>query len=262
LTSFDLGNTADDQVFAEFILLKFFVEACDRAVIELPGDSHEFRRKLLSISGPEAQIQSAFRHPHKWPWPEHLPLLAFAQHHGVPTRLLDWTWNSTVAAYFAAVNFKDGDQTGDLAVWALNVEFLHMFSRIELVAMPGANSLRLGAQQGVFTLVQPDVQRGVAVDFDRISVVDTLNSSNENPSKPRQIWKLTLPKSEALRLLYLCHLNGVDGSSVYRDAAGAATAVIERAAWSRNNPATGVSAATIRPLAGGRRLQSQRSPTH
>jgi hypothetical protein len=36
-------GTTDDEVFAEFQLLKSFIGICDTAVIPLPGDSYEFR---------------------------------------------------------------------------------------------------------------------------------------------------------------------------------------------------------------------------
>ncbi len=41
--------------------------------------------------------------------------LSLMQHHGAPTRLLDFTWSPYVAAFFALE-----DATGDAAVWALN----------------------------------------------------------------------------------------------------------------------------------------------
>ncbi len=46
-----------------------------------------------------------------------LERLSVAQHHGVPTRLLDWTLNLTVAVYFSMF----GGDLGDAAVWALNL---------------------------------------------------------------------------------------------------------------------------------------------
>src|SRR5437764_2087600 len=41
--------------------------------------------------------------------------LALMQHHGAPTRLIDFTWSPYVAAFFALER-----ATGDAAVWAVN----------------------------------------------------------------------------------------------------------------------------------------------
>jgi hypothetical protein len=192
-------------------------------------------------------MQQAYKEPNDWPFPPQLSLLAFAQHHGIPTRLLDWTRNATVAAYFAAAGHTDSTETEDLAVWALNLEFVHIYEQVTVVPMPGANSTRLGAQRGLFTLSRFPSPRGVDLALDRLSFTDALVSRNEGVTSTRPLWKLTLPHSEALRLLYLCHLNGVDAAAVYPDAAGAAQATLERAAWLRTDPITGTSVAS-KPL--------------
>ncbi|MEO8048505.1 MAG: FRG domain-containing protein [Nitrospirota bacterium] len=50
---------------------------------------------------------------------ERLRWLSLMQHHGAPTRFLDWTYSVYVAAYFALENAKD-----DCAIWKINKKWL------------------------------------------------------------------------------------------------------------------------------------------
>lgn len=50
-------------------------------------------------------------------------LLAVAQHYGLPTRLLDWTFSPYVALHFATLNTAKYDDDG--AIWCLDIAKVH-----------------------------------------------------------------------------------------------------------------------------------------
>lgn len=78
-----------------------------------------------------------------------------AQHQGVPTRLLDWSMNPFVAAFFAAHEDSDvGGEETDISVWAYKPGVSSIgIGKLMIFEPPKSHNSNLASQQGLFTYV-------------------------------------------------------------------------------------------------------------
>jgi hypothetical protein len=217
----EISSSSEMQVFREWAYIDTFVRHCDSIGIAIPNDSPAFREAFLNQNSP-AGPGRAFINTSAWPPPELYALLALGQHHRLPTRLLDWSTRSYVAAYFAISDVLGGrvsDNADRLVVWVLNIEQKALFPKLKVVKVPGSNNINLAAQGGLFTLLVQDGVRGAP--FEGETSLDLYLAGQ--PLQP-PLLKVTLPVTEAAAALKLCSLYGVTGATLFPDYSGAARA--------------------------------------
>jgi hypothetical protein len=167
-------------------------------------------------------------------------VLVAAQHHGLPTRLLDWTYSPLVAAHFATV---DARVASDRAVWRLDWKAVHRRFQLPELALliqdleglfggdrpftpstlfalppdarpfacmlePPSLDARIVAQSAAFTLCS-DKRRSFDAFLEEHELGDTLT-------------KIVIPKAEAGRIRDQLDLVSVDERRLFPDLDGVA----------------------------------------
>ncbi|WP_269933967.1 FRG domain-containing protein [Serratia liquefaciens] len=213
---------ANGIVRDELLALSLFVKYCDRTGIAIPNDGSEFRQEHVGLTSP-GNIHY-ITNPSFWPNPKLLGLMALAQHHGLATRLLDWTALPFTACYFAASSsvsaFETWDENARLAVWALDISKVRPNDQIYTYSAPGAISPNLAAQYGTFT-VHP--HNGAYKKPYTIQGLEVLIEEREKPI----LYKLTIPSYQAVRLLGLCNISGFSAADIYPSTNGVGIAVMD-----------------------------------
>lgn len=186
---------------------------------------------------PEELRKLAERWPYLTNFTMRNPVAALAQHHGIPTRLLDWSYDSRKAAFFACTGVdccELDSSTGRVAVFALNPFMLRnrfpsapdnehelsdenaaalILSRHSVFVEKTDTTSYLAAQEGLFTYPEyADLHLVLTGEYPTIdrSIEQLINwreskldKQRYNPNIRDYIRKVTLPYSQVDSLMDL-----------------------------------------------------------
>ncbi len=191
------------QIEAESILLRNFMATANSLGIEC--------NYTPSVYTYENELRDAFTQNNMdkikdWPDSNLLSVMALAQHHGLPTRLLDFSYNALFAAFFAAKDsfdnrFEYPQLNKRLCIWAIdekkimNIMGARPDSPWQKIPAPTNRSSNIFAQEGLLILDTLANERFLSNEGewqDLISMEKTADFVN-----------LTLPQSESKELLRL-----------------------------------------------------------
>lgn len=214
-----------DQIIRfEYFLLLEFLHYSDEMGFIIPNDSPEFRRHMdFSEFTSRYGLNGV-----GWPSKEYFSFMALAQHHGIPTRLLDWTRSPFAAAYFSASQVLNLEKISEnLAVWVMDSEILHKLEgKLEYVKLAGSTSKNLAAQNGVFLIHRQQNGMSRNSPFSSEELKDSVNKLFEE-SEDFTAYKITLPSNLAGDLLFRCNKFGISAATLFPGFDGAAKAALE-----------------------------------
>ncbi len=149
----------------------------------------------------------------QWDW------LALAQHHGMATRLLDWTENPLIALWFSMVGSLDDIRTDYSVVWGFNVPKEDIVISTDdkdpykggmtKVFKPNHITKRISAQFGWFTIHKSDSDRKF-IPFE------------QNPEYAPRLFKIKVDSNCFKECKIRLHNFGINSSSMYPDIDGLA----------------------------------------
>ncbi len=153
---------------------------------------------FVELAQLEQELIATFRHRSP-PFVERLPsddleLLFLMQHHGMPTRLLDWSENPYAALFFAVVEGNHEENPEDSAVWVLDP-----------VALNRKSLMHMSHRGGIIQISDP-AARGFRPSSDEIGTRGNDNRATHEAMQLSHLRRFVLgPHQNRHDFASLCH---------------------------------------------------------
>ena len=197
------------QCIKELNALMKFLSYADKLGLKVP--TNQKVRQLL-----EHNTQNILNHEDHWPDKDFYELIALAQHYGIPTRALDWSYDYRVSLYFAVKNilnenYLSSKKPKNGVLWAFNYKFFNpdyihnnkMYTTIHYRPEYNSNP-NLNAQKGLFTFMIKRVWEGANQPYDE-HIEEFLEFYNQSgrkmPKTEYAFYKFIIPEEEKPNIL-------------------------------------------------------------
>ncbi len=202
-----------DTSFYEAVALRWFYDIANRQGLRVPDIPNPHSDYDL-LDDSNWNLDSTFLED----WSD---IAAVAQHYGIPTRMLDWSFDINVALYFAVKDLpesEDVEHPDAVSVWALDRSMASMLGqKIRYVVPKYCDNPNIRAQSGLFTLLMGD-EPGKDLE---VAIRDIYGSLSFDGIRVLQSYDLSILKrvnisyNDALKLKINFKRRGISYDSVF-----------------------------------------------
>ena len=231
------GSWDEFQCVKELNALMKFLSHADKVGLKVPTNQN-IRQWL------EHNFHNIFNHEESlWPCEDVYELMALAQHYGVPTRALDWSYDYRTALYFAVKNilndeYLSKEKPKNAVLWAFNYNY---FDRDYITSnkmyfdkhyRPEYNSNpNLNSQKGLFTFMIKRVWEKANEPFDQ-HIEEFLEIFNQSgrimPKDECAFYKFIIPEDEKPNILKELYSEGYSEEYLFPGYSGVSATIGNR----------------------------------